>query len=384
MASSTAAPSLDPFDPAKLAAPYPLYERLRSLGPAVHLESRDIWLVSTYDAVRHVLRTPAQFLSGLGTGYVRAEVSGVRGPLIDNDPPDHTRIRRSVQRWFTPSAIEERRAAIRNSVEALVDDALRHKRVDGVRHFARPLPVTVMGDLLGLDHPDPTEVSDVMDAVFHAFGPEPAAHMPKLGQMIMWLIEEGVPGLREDALGQAIMSGTGDMAERLGLIASIWSAGIDTSTNLIGSALHAFASSPDQWKLLVEDPSLAAAAVEEALRYESPIRFFMRRTAAKTDLLGVDLPAGADVCALFPSANRDPDHYEDPDSFIVPRNPTDHLAFGSGIHLCLGAPLSRLEAGELFRCLAERVRTIELDGDSVRNPSPVIQGFLALPLRLSA
>ena len=376
---------LDPFDPAHLAAPYELYQRLRPLGPAVWLESRHIWLVSGYDAVSQVLRQPDRFLSGKGTGFVRADVSGIRGPLIDNDPPVHTRVRRSLQKWFKPSVIEERRVAIRARVDRLVDDALHHQGIDAVTAFARPLPVGFMSDLLGLHHPDGAAVSAAMDSVFHLFGPAAAAeHTTRFEDLVGWLLTDGLPALDAGSLGYAIMADEAlDFMDRVGLLGSIWVAGVDTTTNLISSMLLALAVNPDQWRLLVEHPGLAAAAVEEALRFESPVRMFMRRTAAPTDILGSELPGDADVCVLFASANRDDRHYPDPDRFDVLRNPGDHLAFGSGIHLCLGASLLRVEATELLQGLAARVNGMALDGDPVRNLNPVIQGYLRVPLRLS-
>jgi len=381
--------SLDPFLPEHLADPYPLYERLRDMGPAVLLEGRQVWLVTGYDAVRSVLRRPEQFVSGLGTSYLRVADSGLRAPFIDNDAPAHTRIRRSVQRWFTPSATEAQRQAIRAHVGRLVAAALDFERVDGVTALARPLPVDTIAEVLGIDHPDAEAVSALADSVFHVLGPEPAfEHLQRLGEGLAWLLDEGMAALPEHCLGRVMVDAGGDTGglepeERLPALLSIWTAGVDTTTSLIANALHAFATHPEQWALLRQQPSLAESAVEEVLRYESPVRMFMRRTLDATDLLGVEIPADADVCALFPAANRDPGHYEDPERFDIRRNPTDHLAFGSGVHLCLGAPAARMEGVELLRHLAGRVARIELDGEATRNPNAVIRGFLTLPLRLT-
>ncbi|MEJ7583609.1 MAG: cytochrome P450, partial [Acidimicrobiales bacterium] len=372
-----------------------LYDRLRAMGPAVLLEGREVWLVTGYDAVRSVLRHPGRFVSGLGTSYVRVSDSGLRAPFIDNDAPAHTRIRRSVQRWFTPSAMEAQRLQVRAHVEGLVSVALDPRpghggSVDGVAAFARTLPVLTIGLLTGIDHPDPAEVSALADSVFHVLGPEPAfEHLQRLGEGLGWLIGEGVPALPEHCLGRAMVDEGGDGGgleadERLTALVSIWTAGVDTTTSLIANALHAFATHPDQWRMLREEPALAESAIEEVLRYASQIRMFMRRTLVATEVLGVAVPADADICALFPAANRDPAHYDDPDRFDVRRNPTDHLAFGSGLHLCLGAPAARMEGVELLRHLAARVRSIELDGAPTPNPSAVIQGFVTLPLRLTA
>jgi cytochrome P450 len=380
--------ALDPFRPLDADERLEQYGRLRSLAPAVHLETRDIWVVSRHEAVRHVLRSPDEFVSGLGTGYVPVASSGIKGPLIDNDPPDHTRIRRAVQRSFKPSWVADRQRAIRSHVDRLVDDAVARGGIDAVADLARPLPLLVLQDVLGLES-EPVAAAELADSTFHLFGPEPdIEHAYRIADGIRWLVEDGIPHLPDHCVGRTIIDDGGDNgevaeAERAALLFSIWVAGLDTTTNLIAGALHALAANPVQWQLLVTDPSLAPAAVEESLRYCSPIRFFMRRTVRPVDLLGVSIPADATVCALFASANRDPAVYDNPERFEIRRNPTDHLAFGAGIHLCLGAPLLRLEVTELLQALARRVPRLELDGDATPNPSDVINGWTRVPLRLS-
>lgn len=368
---------MDPFDPEHRADPYPHYAELRAAGPVVHVAERDIWAITTYDAVRDVLRRPESFISGMGTEYVRLEPGGIRGPLIDNDPPDHTRIRRAVQRWFTPSAIEKQRATVREIVDRLVDEMLESGEHDVVRSMARPLPVLVMGAVLGLDGPDVETVSAWMDSLFHLFGPDAEPeHQVRMDEALAWLMPE-LATLPEGSIAKSIMESGGDMIENVGIVFSIWAAGIDTSTNLISTGLHTFAANPEEWGR-VDDP---VAAVEECLRHRSPIRSFMRRTTAETEVLGHKIPSGADVCVLYACANRDEARYVDADRFDVRRNPTDHLAFGAGIHLCLGAPLLRLEVSELFSSLRQSVERFEPSGQPVPNLSAVIQGYLELPLR---
>lgn len=375
--------STDPFSPESLADPYPAYARLRAEGPVVLHEARDVWVVTGYDAVRHVLRAHDVFCSGTGIGYRRADASMLRSPLNDSDPPGHSRVRRLVQRDFTPTATSAHGAVVATAVEAVVRDALDARVVDAVATIARPLPVAVMADLLGFRHPDAVAVSRMMDSVFHTLGPDPShEHLQRAGELFLWIYQDGLPALEDGTLGHAIMSGDGDLVERISLLGTIWIAGVDTTTNLIGSVLDAFGRAPAQWRAVVDDPALAPAAVEEALRFRSPIRSFMRRTTEPTTLFGAELPADADVCVVFAAANRDPAHYEDPDEFRVARNPTDHVAFGSGVHLCLGAPFLRLVATQLVTQLAARVAAIEPTGTAVHNPSAIVQGFLELPVEL--
>jgi cytochrome P450 len=282
-----------------------------------------------------------------------------------------------VQRWFTPSGVERLRVIVRGIVEKLVDEMLAAGEHDVLHSIARPLPVLVMGEVVGLHGPDVDKVAMWMDSLFHTMGPDPAPeHQQRMGEFFTWLMP-ALGALPEDSMAKAIMDSGGDTMENIGVIASIWGAGIDTSTNLISTALHTLATNFEEWQRIT-DP---ASAVEECLRHRSPVRSFMRRTVAETDVLGHAIPADADVCVLYASANRDQRHYPEPNRFDAQRNPTDHLAFGSGIHLCLGAPLLRLEVGELFSCMRQRVERFELTGEPQPNLNPVIQGYVSLPMK---
>ncbi len=170
--------------------------------------------------------------------------------------------------------------------------------------------------------------------------------------------------------------------ERLFALASIWVAGVDTTNALINILFNAFAEHPEQWDALRADRSLIPAAVEEALRWDAPIRMFLRRTATDVDLQGVTIPADANVVALFPAANRDPQAFTAPDAFdITAERRNKHLAFGASVHLCLGAPVARLEAVELLSHLAEHVARFEPASTPVRAKSRVIRNFASLPIR---
>lgn len=199
-----------------------------------------------------------------------------------------------------------------------------------------------------------------------------------------WLLGN-LEGLDPDGLAAAILAAPPDQLdplEGLSLVFSILVAGIDTTVNLIGNALAAFAEHPNEWARLRSQPTLATSAVEEALRYDTPTRSFFRRTVEPCHLGTAELPAGSGLAVLFGAANRDPDAFEDPDRFDIGRSPNDHLGFGSGIHLCLGAPLARLEGVALLTELAATVAAIEPAGQPARHGSTMIRGFEHLPLRL--
>lgn len=381
--------ALDPFRAEHLDDPYPLYARLREHGPAVYLPERGIWLVSTHAAVSEVLRDHRGFRSGLGTSYERVADSGFRAPFIDNDPPDHTRIRRSVQGCFHRSEVEKLTGEVHGFVEEIMAEPLARGTADVVTAIAQRLPDLTMRRLTGITPPDTATVAAWADAAFHVIGPEPEArHTDLMLEVIDWLSTTGVLDLPTASLGREILDNGGSTGglhegqERLLALGSIWLAGVDTTNALISNMINAFAQHPEQWDALRADRSLLPAAVEETLRWDTPIRMFLRRTAADIDLAGVTIPADADVVALFPAANRDPAAFTDPDTFdITTERSTRHLAFGASVHLCLGAPVARLEAVELLSHLAEHVARFEPAGPPVRTTSRVIRSFAQLPIR---
>jgi 4-methoxybenzoate monooxygenase (O-demethylating) len=172
-------------------------------------------------------------------------------------------------------------------------------------------------------------------------------------------------------------------ADRILGLGAIWSAALDTTTSLISNMLNAFADHGDQWDRLRANPQLAESAVEEALRFDSPIRMFFRTTTVDTTLGGALIPAETRVGLIFAAANRDPAKFAEPDRFDIGRKPNPHLAFGASVHLCLGAPLGRLEATLLLQELARRVRFIERTGAGERTANSLTRGFAKLPLRLA-
>ena len=381
---------LDPFLLEHLDDPYPVYERLRDAGPVVHLPDRDLWVAARYDSVSAVLRNYRQFVSGLGSSYVRVADSGFRAPFIDNDPPAHTRIRRAVQQRFQRSAIEEMRPEIGATTARFVEAATAAGEVDVVTALTQPLPDLAIRQLTGITPPDTETITSWADSVMHMVGPDAdPVHMQRVLEAVGWLSQTGLAEMPAHCLGRLIMDQGGDTGllemgeERLMTLASIWLAGIDSTNSLLANAVNAFALFPAAWDAVRADPSLIPNAVEEVLRWDSPFRQFFRRTAEEVEIGGVTIPADADVCAILPAANRDPARFADPDAFDVTRpDARQHVAFGASIHLCIGAPVARLEAAEFLTSLASRVRAFELVGTPVRNPNREIRNFTSLPVRL--
>lgn len=391
LASSTRPSDLDLFKPDVLLDPYPHYARLRELGPVIFEPERNIWLVPRFAEASAVLRNHRVFVSGDGVTYEGAGDRLERYPLIENDPPKHTRIRRSVQPPFAKAPMEELRPGVESAAKEIVEAAVVEGEIDAVQAVAVPMPDRAMELLTGLTPPSPETLVAWSDAVVRAQEPDASPrHSELLVKALNWMLEVGVPGLPAHCLGRLITDSGGatggleaEGPERLMTLASIWLAGIDSTGALLGNAIDAFIEQPEQWELLRARPDLIPNAIDELLRFEAPFRIFYRRTRAETELAGTTIPAGATVCAMLASAGRDERQFADPDRLDVSReNARTHLAFGTSIHLCLGQPLARLEATSVLTELTQRVARFERTGDPVRSPSLSMRKFDSLPVRL--
>jgi cytochrome P450 len=367
----------DPFAPEHLDDPYPLYVRLRAhADDLVAIPNRGVLVAARHQVARAVLRDPSTYRSGLGVQWVPVEQAGLRATFIENDPPAHTRVRRAVQRWCTPRAVAELGDVVDRTVDELVTQLVANGGGDVMAALARPLPLRVMSEWLGLVLPD--AATTWADASFRLGAPDPSAEaQEQFAGFLGWALGEGLADVRPGGFAEAIMAGGDNEAlvddEPFIALASIIIAGLDTTVHLIGNGVAAFAANRDQLESLLDDPSgRSPNAVEEVLRYDSPVRFFLRRT-----------DDGRSIVVLYGSANRDERRFDDPDRFTIDRDASEHLAFGTGIHLCLGAPLARLEGTSVFRSLAHRVGAIEVLDGARRTNSPAIRGFATLPVRVS-
>ena len=368
----------DPFEPDHLDDPYPFYAHLRAQSAdLIDVPERGVLVAARHEVARSVLRDHTTYRSGLGVQWVPVEEAGIRATFIENDPPAHTRVRRAVQRWCTPSAMADMAEVVDRIVAELVDGLVAAGGGDVMATLARRVPLRVMSEWLGLDLPD--DAAQWADASFRLGAPDPPeAATEHFAGFLGWAFGEGFAQPRAGGFAEAILAG-GDGNrlqddEPFVALASIIIAGLDTTVHLIGNGNAAFAANPDQLAVLAKDPAgRAPAAVEEILRFDSPVRFFLRRTDDRRT-----------VVVLYGSANRDERVFEAADEFRVDRDASAQLAFGSGIHLCLGAPLARLEGAAVFRTLAERVQSIEVLDGATRTDSPAIRGFATLPVRLVA
>ena len=388
--------------PERRADPYPFYARLRSLAPAHNVEM--IWLLSGYDYVASILRDP-RFSTDERNSNINEQLAtedfyqSAFGRLYYNmllfiDEPDHKRIRDLVQKAFTRKTVEDLRGRIGALVEELVDGLLERGGGDLVSEVAYPLPIIVICELLGVPPEDRHLFADRAVDFARRFEIQPlrSPEDEKRGDeatryfidYFERLIEEKRRNPGNDVLSSLVaVEDEGDRLthdELLGTSLLILFAGHETTANLIGNGTYALMRHRDQWHRLVAEPDLARPAVEELLRYDTPVQIIMRVAMEDVAFGDTTIPARSQIGIMLGAANRDPGHFPDPDVLDITRDQAPLTAFGGGIHFCLGAPLARLEAQVMFNALARRVPGLRVDGDVKWRPSFVIRGLEALPV----
>jgi cytochrome P450 len=319
------------------------------------------------------------------------DLAGLR-LLIASDPPDHTVLRRLVGKAFTPREVMALEPRIRQLTEDMVDELIEAGDAgDLVAQLAYPLPVIVIAELLGIPAERRDDFKRWSDDLVGALSGrwDPSRSQYSGVEMFMYFSEilaerTRTPGT--DLISLLVTRGQdGEVAltpmEIVLFCALLLIAGNETTTNLIGNGAQALLDHPAEARRLRDDPSLAAAAVEEALRYDAPVQALVRVTTAPAVVGDVEIPAHAGVMVSFGSANRDDTKFPAAGAFRIDRKPTDHVAFGSGIHLCLGAPLARLESRVVAETLLQRVRRLEPTDEPTRVDSFILRGFSRFPVR---
>ena len=401
-------------DPALIADPYPSYAWLRDEAPVHRCAQPDVWLVSRHDDVVSVLRDPQRFASEIArvTGSIQGSPfnPSFRVPpvvaralarrtwlrvLLTSDPPEHTVLRRKVSRAFTPRMMttwEQRIRDIADEQVAALVQATAAGPVDLVTGVASPLPTRVIAEMMAIPARRQADFKRWSDWLVD--GLLTGGSVPKLlaaaaeisvffGRMVR--VRRRRPG---DDLISLLVSGEEDealnAAELIAFCVLLLVAGNETTTNLISNAVLALDAHPDVRARLAADPPLAARVVEETLRYDGPGQGLIRATTCDVEVAGVTIPARSLVMPLIGSANRDPRHWSDPDRFDIDREGTDHLAFGTGLHYCLGQALARLETRVVLETLFRAGPDLRIAGTPERIPSPVLRGFRHLPVTLGA
>jgi cytochrome P450 len=390
----------NPLTPEFHADPYPFYRRMREADP-VHLSPLGLWVLTRYDDCVTSLRDPRFGRDGfeaiLAAQYgEESETGRLPRSMLFRDPPDHTRLRALVNRAFTPRVIEGMRGQIQGVVDRLLDRVERRGHMDVIADLAYPLPVTVICDMLGVpegDHEQMKEWSSDIIRSLDAIGIPSDDSVVERGRVGRRGIAEYFRALlperrrqpRADLLSSLIaVEERGDRLTEGELLATcvlLFIAGHETTVNLIGNGLLALLRHPGELERLRAEPGLIGSAVEELLRFDSPVQRTARITNAEVVVGGKTLPAGAFVVTAIGAANRDPRHFPDPDRLDIGRTENRHIAFGFGIHFCLGAPLARVEGQLALGALMRRMPKLRLgDADLEWRESSTLRGLKALPV----
>jgi cytochrome P450 PksS len=391
------------------ANPYPFYARLRAEAPVHRVRLRDkraAWLVTRYDDVVAMLKddrfikeeepvlSPEQ---AARQPRIPTLFQGLKRNMLELDPPDHTRLRGLVHKAFTPRLIEDLRERIQTLTDDLLDAAERKGRMDLIRDYALPLPTTIIAEMLGIPARDRHRFhrwsSAIVTASTTAWGLFKA--MPPMWRFLIYVRQLVKTRRRDpgDDLVSALVeaSEAGDRLsedELLAMIFLLLIAGHETTVNLIGNGVLALLNHPGSMDQLRNDPSLIKPAVEELLRYDGPLEMSTERfTREDVTIAGVTIPRGELVFPVLASANRDDRQFENPDTLDLTREPNRHVAFGLGMHYCLGAPLARLEGQIAINTLLHRLPDLRLAaplGALRWRPGLVLHGLKALPVAFAA
>jgi cytochrome P450 len=377
--------------------PYPLYAVVRRAAPVLRTPRRGPWMLFGYDDVKRALTDHAAFSSDVSTAGF-----GTLGWFIFSDPPRHTKLRALVSRAFTSRSVAALEPRIGTIAHRLLDDVALRGEIELVSELSVPLPLMVIAELLGVaawEWPRFRRWSDAIMGLIHALRPGPraaaaaAAYREAHAEMERFLALEIAARRiepRDDLLTRLVEAEVDDErlsdAEVLSFFELLLLAGHETTTNLIDNAVISLLEHPSQLERLRAEPALLPSAIEEVLRYRSPVQAAFRATRDHVELHGRRIPRGQLVCAMIGAANRDPARFEHPHRFEVARNPNPHVAFGHGIHFCIGAPLARLEARVALPALLERLPNLRFATRTPWEPRPAfhVHGPNRLPLRFRA
>jgi cytochrome P450 len=375
--------------------PFPHYERMRETAPVLHDEQTGTWHVFRYDDVQRVLSEHATFSSKIAGDDPSETGQLFAASLITTDPPRHRQLRSLVTQAFTPKAVDALAPRISMLTEDLLNRIAPAGTADLIESLAYPLPVIVIAELMGIPPEDRDRFKQWSDVVVSQTraGAEDAEHLAanrEMTEYFLAMIEQrrSRPGndLISNLLTAEIDGQKLSVAELLGFCSLLLVAGNETTTNLIGNAVLCFAEAPGTMERLTAEPELLPQAIEEVLRYRSPVQSMYRVAAADAVLADRRIPAGSPLVAWIGSANRDGRQFERPGRFDIERSPIRHLAFGHGAHFCLGAPLARLEARIALQAVLSRLPGLSVAPDAAleRMDSTIVYGLKQFPVTWQA
>jgi cytochrome P450 len=389
--------------------PYPVYSLIRTVRPVLQVpvpnyDGPGMWLLTRHRDVHMALRDPRFSVERLRAPlvrdnldrmpeFLRRSAQGLRSMLV-MDPPDHTRVRKLVNKAFTPKRLAALRGHIENLVRELLDAAETSGRFDLIHDFAEPLPAVVIAELLGVPTEDHRQFREWSSQLIASIGGSTAEQrsagtsaVQSLFGYLADIIAARRAAPRDDLISAMIQAqeenDTLSDAELLATANLLLLAGHETTTNLISNGTLALLREPEAWQQLCANPAGIPLAVEELLRFDGPVQATVRVTLEDVAIDDHVLPKGSLVLLNIGAANRDPDVFAEPDRLDLGRDPNPHLAFGFSTHFCVGAPLARLEAQLAFHALATRFPGMKLVHDAPEyRPNPILRGLTRLDLSL--
>ncbi len=392
--------AFNPTDPDFLADPYPTYARLRADTPIFFYEPWGKWIVTRHGDISALLRDRrlGRVLENVKvrTDPKHAAFDDIQdGSLLELEPPDHTRIKTAVQDVFTPKhvrALEDKIAALCDRLAANLD-ARPERRADLLQDFAEPIPVTVIAELLGVPNAERHRLVPWSKAIIGMFEPERTPPMEAaateaardFAAYVRVLIGEKRHAPQDDLISRMVRLRDADetrLSEREIVANAILflDAGHEAVVNVVGNGMVALLSKPDLWEELKAHPERLETAVEETLRFDTPLHFFERVMREDLNYKGFSWPKGTRMCLYYASGNRDEAVFKNPDTFNLTRSPNPHLSFGLGLHYCIGAPLARLELKHALRALTTHLPDLRLRASVRYQPKNVFRYPEAVPV----
>jgi cytochrome P450 len=393
VALATPALDIEPFDAAFLSDPYSHHAALREAGAVVWLKSLGVFGMARHAEVHAALKDWRTFSSSRGVGladFAKEEPWRPPSLLLEADPPLHQRTRGIMNRIISFESLKALKPVWQERADKLVDRLVARRHFDAVVDLAEAFPLVIFPEAVGLPEAGRENLLVYAAAVFNAFGPRNAifnAGAETATQATAWVAQacrrnnltSGGWGLEVYA---AADRGECTDEEAARLVRSILSAGVDTTVNGIGNMIYAFTRFRDQWDRLRNDPSLTRRAFEESLRWDSTVQTFFRTSTRDVEVAGTVIPEGSKVLLFLAAANRDPRKWQDPERFDIGRQTGGHVAFGFGIHQCLGQLVARLEAEVILAAMLPRIAAIRAVGEPVRRLNNTLHAISSLPVEI--
>ncbi|MDD9721072.1 cytochrome P450 [Sulfitobacter sp. PR48] len=368
--------------------PYPVYQKIRDTAPAVWLPENDLWAIGRFDDAVAALAANEILISSKGVA-ANPRLNAITTPnILMTDAPEHRPLRKVISQPVMPTGLAEVKPRIQETAQQMIDTLVQRKEFDGMTDLAQILPLTIVSELLGLPEFGRQNMLKWAAATFDALGGDNARAedaFPTIMELRAFCADDVRrdtvrPGSWVARLFEAVDEGSIDPSLVPMFTRDYIAPSLDTTIFATGHLMHQLGNAPDQWEKLRANPALIPNAINEAVRLESPIRGFTRYAKEDYDVDGVTIPKGERVLILYASANRDERRWTEPDRFDVERKVSDHVGFGHGIHMCMGAQLARLEMRSILQVMVEKVARIEV-GEPEFELNNVLRGFRSLPMK---